>query len=500
MNIFQKYSLPKISGFSTKLEEEFRADFYNQSLNNIRFGFLLCALLYSIFGILDVWIIPETKIYAFIIRFLVVVPLCLLIISLSYSVYFKLFHQFIISTGVVIAGLGIVVMIALAKPHELGFKLYYSGLILVIIWNYGFLRQRFKFALISALIITACYQLVAIFMQHLTAHAFMHEYKLIFISNNFFFISANIIGAVISYTNEKLHRHNFWTRKKIEEENETITQFSEMLFEIKEEVITQNSEIQKQKEELSSKNQILESQHLTIYKQLQELKQLNYSKDQFLSIIAHDLRNPFTSIMSNTEALILFLERNNQLKAIEKSKIILNATVLANELLDSLLKWAETQNSNTNIHLHEIQLNPLVNSVLALAEFSSAAKQISIQNLIPTNIKVQADKDILEFIIRNLVYNAIEYTPENGKILIESTQTEGFIHISIQDTGTGIPKHIQEKLFRLDAKVTTKGTQGEAGTGMGLILCKEFIEKLGGKIWFETDANLGTKFIFSLPF
>ena len=239
--------------------------------------------------------------------------------------------------------------------------------------------------------------------------------------------------------------------------------------------------------------------HLKICRQNLELKQLNAEKDKFFSIIAHDLRSPFTGFLGLTQIL------EEQLSDLSKEEILdfstsmrISATKLFT-LLENLLEWARIQQGLIPFTPETVQLLAVVNESIGMIKESASLKQIEIIYDIPDEITVVTDTNILQTILRNLVSNAVKFTSKNGSIIISVLpQNDGSMVISIKDTGIGMSQHIMDNLFRIDVNTSRKGTDGETSTGLGLIICKDFIEKHGGKLWVESEVGKGSSFNFTL--
>jgi hypothetical protein len=246
--------------FDNATEKLFQVDYIQKSLFSIRFGLILAMFLYGSFGFLDLWIVPYTKHIAWFIRFAIVVPLLLLVYIFSFHGNFKKFNQLIISTLVLILGLGIVAMIAVSKPEELGFKYYYVGLILVIFAGYTFLRLQFWYAIIPSVLIGIGYEFVAIYFQKLFTGNIDDPGMQIFVNNNFFFISANIIGLSASYSLEVLFRNEFTQNLKIENEKQEVIKFNNILHQKNHEIEAQRDEIEAQKNEILNQHEVLINQ------------------------------------------------------------------------------------------------------------------------------------------------------------------------------------------------------------------------------------------------
>lgn len=230
----------------------------------------------------------------------------------------------------------------------------------------------------------------------------------------------------------------------------------------------------------------------------EELKMLNATKDKFFSIIAHDLRSPFHYLLSYSEMLATEIESLSQEEIISYGKGLnenLNRLFI---LLENLLNWSMLQRNMIIYRPINQNLRDTVNKIIELFNMNALKKNITITNNVDTGTFVYADVDILHSIIHNLITNAIKFTPKGGRIIVSAVGKEGFVEISIQDTGIGIKPEKISELFNFNSMYTTEGTAGEKGTGLGLPLCKEFIESNGCKIWVESELGKGSKFKFTL--
>jgi len=237
----------------------------------------------------------------------------------------------------------------------------------------------------------------------------------------------------------------------------------------------------------------------TIKLQNEELIKMNASKDKFFSIIAHDLKNPFNSILGFSEHLIEQVNEKDYEQIGEFANIIRQSSIRAMDLLKNLLEWAQSQSGKMEFKPEYFEINSIVNEVILLMKGNAEQKSIVIINNLSSGIQVNADKAMLSAVLRNLISNAIKFTQPNGKITVNSVVKQNELTISVIDTGVGISKERINNLFNICEGYSTQGTQKEKGTGLGLILCKEFIEKNSGKIWVESEAGIGSAFYFSLP-
>lgn len=243
----------------------------------------------------------------------------------------------------------------------------------------------------------------------------------------------------------------------------------------------------------------LTQQTITIEKQKKELERANATKDKFFSIIAHDLKNPFASLIGASDLLVENSEELSREQIQTFSGIINKSARQAHRLLENLLTWSRMQTGSIAWKPKEIDLWDLVNEVVILHTGSAENKEIEIKASIHEDLRIMADPNMINTVVRNLVSNAIKFTPRGGKINVSSYFNEKYIEIWVSDSGIGIDSEDQKKLFRIDEQVTNNGTENETGTGLGLLLCKEFVERHKGKIWVESSLGKGSVFKFSLP-
>jgi signal transduction histidine kinase/ligand-binding sensor domain-containing protein len=230
-----------------------------------------------------------------------------------------------------------------------------------------------------------------------------------------------------------------------------------------------------------------------------ELKELNASKDKFFSIIAHDLKNPFSTIIGFSEILKEDLSAQPAGRPKEYSKMIYTSAVQTFRLLENLLEWANSQRGNIVFKPHRIKFSDLLNEELKTLNETASGKNIEISCEVPENLTILADKNMLKTILRNLISNAIKFTRRNGKVTVKASFDNKNAQIEVSDNGIGMSQETILKLFRIDANLTTLGTEKEKGTGLGLFLCKEFVDKHGGKIWVTSETGNGTSFFFTIP-
>ncbi len=245
---------------------------------------------------------------------------------------------------------------------------------------------------------------------------------------------------------------------------------------------------------------LLKKNYEDISKSLEELKKLNETKDKFISIISHDLRTPFTSILGFTD-LLLYDDSLTESERKQYIKFVRESAQSMLSLVNSILDWTRLQTGRIRFEPAKINVTEVIKNVLNSLSGAAIKKSINIINLIHDDIYLIVDKNLISQAISNLISNAIKFTPVEGKIEISAklNSTNNYYIFSIKDSGIGIKPEDISKLFLIESKFTTEGTAGEKGTGLGLSFVKEIIEKHNGKIWVESQYGKGSNFQFSLP-
>ncbi len=231
-----------------------------------------------------------------------------------------------------------------------------------------------------------------------------------------------------------------------------------------------------------------------------QLLQLNADKDRFISILGHDLKSPFNVLLGFSELLTKNIHNYDIDKIEEFSNLINNTARNCYTLLEDILMWARAQQGSIPFKPQNLSLTDVCNDVLITLNPTANAKNIVINCLTEDHLNVFADIDMLKTVLRNLISNAVKFTNIDGVININAEQNSENITISVSDNGIGISPDNLSKLFGISEVITTIGTAKETGTGLGLLLCKEFVEKHGGKIWVESEVAKGSDFKFTLPF
>ena len=232
----------------------------------------------------------------------------------------------------------------------------------------------------------------------------------------------------------------------------------------------------------------------------EELVMLNSEKDKFFSIIAHDLRGPFSGFLGLTN---IFASQFSEMKLDEMQKLALlmkDSAVNLFRLLENLLEWSQMKRGLTTANPEQFSLNKILSGSINLIKELAAKKEITISSDVQEELQVYADINMFEAAVRNLLSNALKFTSKGGSVTLSANSTtDNKVEVSVKDTGIGMNKEIMESLFRLDVSTKRKGTEGEPSTGLGLHICKEFIEKNGGEITVESEEGKGTTFKFTVP-
>lgn len=230
-----------------------------------------------------------------------------------------------------------------------------------------------------------------------------------------------------------------------------------------------------------------------------QLKEANATKDRFISILGHDLKNPFNSLLGFSDLLLKNIDRYDRKKIKELVGFINNSSKKTYNLLNNLLEWSRSQRNKIPFNPEMTNLYYLVQDSYLLLNSSAEAKKIQIKLNIPQEIDVEVDTEMIKTVVRNLLSNAIKFTPENGTITISANKDNEKIQLEIADTGTGMNEKTKNSLFKIGETKSKAGTNGEQGTGFGLLLCKEFIDKHNGKIDVKSEVNKGSRFIITIP-
>lgn len=261
----------------------------------------------------------------------------------------------------------------------------------------------------------------------------------------------------------------------------------------------QKNEIEKKNTILSNKNKKIETQARELVEKNRQLVKLNSNKDKFFTIISHDIKSPFSGLLGIVEMLNTDYEELSTEEIKELIGLARSASLNIYKLLEGLLEWAQTQTDGVGCEFENINLYDESRMIIALQKASALNKKIIIDNKIEEDLFVLADKRSINTVLRNLVANAIKFTPNGGIIKVSTEIEDAEVIVAVSDAGIGMSEEDKNKLFKIEIHHTTVGTNKEMGTGLGLILCKELIKKHNGKIWVESELGKGSSFKFTLP-
>ena len=240
--------------------------------------------------------------------------------------------------------------------------------------------------------------------------------------------------------------------------------------------------------------------HLALKFAREELQLANRTKDKFFSIIGHDLRSPFSTLIGFSEYLMDDYAKMDDAAKQDIIGDILSISKRSYQLFENLLAWSKSQSGSMPCNFEKVDLCQLLDEHLVILQKKAKEKEIDLVCDVPENMLVNADVQMILTVIRNLISNAIKFTPRNGEIKVSAVPAgDGFIQTTISDSGVGIPDEVKKRLFLVGEHVSTMGTEQEQGSGLGLMLCAEFVKKHQGEIWIDSEPGKGSRFHFTMP-
>ncbi len=274
-----------------------------------------------------------------------------------------------------------------------------------------------------------------------------------------------------------------------------------------------NALLKKQKEEIAVSNRMLKELNLSLFEHQEKVESLNKklkeseknlininkTKDKFFSIISHDLRNPFASIVSFSRILKRDIDTLSKEELHELVEDLDTSVIKISNLLDNLLQWSRTQTGKISFKPEKFSLKEVIIENFNLFATSAREKEIDLLDKTEGDVIVYGDINMTDTVLRNLISNALKYSHPGGKVVVSAMEKNGFIELSVSDTGVGVSKQDQLKLFRSDMLHSTYGTKDEKGSGLGLLLCREFISRQGGTLSIKSEVGKGSEFSFTLP-
>jgi len=488
------YLTLSFTGDLSQYEEDFQEDYFKRSLSPFRFSLILSMIFYGAFAFLDAVTVPSLKEVFWFIRFGIVFPVLIAVYLFSYSKPFKKYMQFIISCIMFITSFGIIIMIIYAA--KVGNYSYYAGLILIFIFGYSFIRARFIYALIAGWSVVISYEISAIWVSHTPVS--------ILINNNYFFISANIIGMLISYFLELSARKEFYIRILLEQEKENVKIANNAL----------EKRVQDRTKQLSAANldlkkeieirQKFERERTELEKKLFQLQKME-TIGTLAGGIAHDFNNILTPILGYTDMAREELPEESNLRFdIEQ---INNAALRGKDLVQQILTFSR----EVDFEKKPIQIQPIVEEALNLLKASFPPSVKIKQNLDPRIGTVLADSTHIHQIVMNLCTNANHSMITTGGLLevkldalmvdqkiaekIPNLKKGDYIRLTISDTGHGMDIKTKERIF--EPFFTHK--EVGSGSGLGLSVVHGIINSYGGAIVVDSAPGEGTKFSIYLP-
>ncbi len=482
---------PLTLSFPKSLEKLFLDNYFDSSITLVRFSLVVGIVIYGFFGILDALLIPSMKETLWIIRFGIVCPFLLAVIAFSFSSFFKKYFQLAVSSAMVVSGLGIIAMIAIIPP-PVNYT-YYAGLILVFLWGYTFTRVRFAWATAAGWSLVAFYEIVAIFVAKTPDE--------VLISNNFFFISANLACMFSCYYIEYYCRRDFYLAYLLKNEQEKITEANRTLEKIIHERTSELKETNVNLRQEIAERRRAEENKTELENQLYQSKKLE-AVGTLAGGIAHDFNNLLMGIQGYTS--LLLMESENSHKQREKLRNIEQYVIRGSELTRQLLGFAR----GGKYEAVATNINKLIENSSNL--FGRTKKEITISVSLDSDAwTVEVDQGQIEQVLLNLYVNAWQAMPGGGHISIEtknilldddeamslSLEPGKYVKISVTDTGTGMDERTKERIF--EPFFTTK--EMGRGTGLGLASAYGIIKSHGGVIDVQSMIGRGTTFIIYLP-
>ena len=450
--------------FSKGNERLFLKKYFSDSIFQFRIAFILLIILYGAFGYLDTRVIPEYAATFHAIRFLFVIPILFIVFLLSFTRLFQKVWQVLLLISFIASGCGISIMTLLAPENYA----YYGGMMLVFFAGYFFIKLRFFLATIAGWSILLMYNIGAMYYTHMPEE--------LLITNNFFFISTNLIGMFAAYNIEYYTRRNFILSRKLDNEKLLVLDANKNL-----EITVEK----RTKELLKAKEQAEESDRL---------------KSAFLANMSHEIRTPMNGILGFTDLLLkpdLSSEkRKSFIKIVHQSGQRMLSTV------NDIVEISKIEAGLINVIKKETDLNERVKELIGFFRFEAEKKGLNLilEKLLPVENKyLMTDQNKFDSILTNLIKNAIKYT-DTGTINVGCSQKGMEVEFYVKDTGIGIPKNRHKAVFKRFEQADIEDTKAFQGSGLGLAISKSYVEMMNGKIWVESDEKTGSTFYFTLPY
>ena len=471
-----------------QLEQKFRKQYFINSLRVFRISLLTVIVLYASFGLLD-YSLAETYYKEFYtVRFLLVIPILILVFISSYISFFSKIWQILGALGLIAAGSGIIYML-LKFPENI---YYYGGMFLIFMGGYFFIKLRFFSAVISGISLLLIYNIGSIVFYNL----FDIE-NIYWIAANAFFMSANIICIIGLYSSERLGRATFYQKQLLHDKQIEIELINEGL---EEQVKNRTKELDKRNDKLEREilsREIIE-QKLTVAKEKAE--ESDRLKTAFLANMSHEIRTPMNGILGFTELL-----KEPDLTGDEKDKYIQIIQKSGDRMLNTVNDIIEVSKIETGLLKAEygtISINNILHELFQFFELEVTNKGMNLEfhtGLSEQDSMIRSDNSMLVSIVTNLVKNAIKYS-KNGTIKFGYQLKDDTLEFYVKDEGIGISEKQQTSIFNRFTQENQDKSKAVEGSGLGLSISKAYIELLNGKIWVESTVGEGSCFYFTHPY
>ncbi len=486
----------RFSGPMAELEAPYRDHYLVQTLMQIRISFMLGALMYAIFGILDALVLPQHRHIAWLIRYAFICPCILAVVGATFVPRLHGYLQPMMSFTIAIGGLGIVLMTIIA-PEPINYY-YYAGLILILMFGYSFIYLRFLWASLSGWIIVMLYNIAAVLTQ---------TPPIELISNNFFLISANIAGMLICYTIEFMGRRNFFLMHLLAQEQRKIEQANDQLEARVSERTAALEEMNRQLSLEMAEHERAEQERRRLEGQLKQAEKLE-TIGRLTAGVAHDLNNILSGLVTYPDVLLMDLPKDNHWQ--KPLSIIQQAGRKAAAIVQDLLSLARQGLAEKEI----VNLNQIVADYLASPEYRqllSNHRQVRLEaNLEETVLNIRGSAFHISKVLMNLIHNACEANLVDGSVRIttqnryldqphdayERIEEGEYVVLSVVDTGIGINREDLTKIFE---PFYTKKKLGRSGTGLGMTLIWSTVKDHGGFIDIQTEQGRGSTFDLYFP-
>lgn len=444
----------KLFGYNIGMQikrQSLNLHYFDSSLRITRVGLILGIVLYSLFGLFDPLLLPQSYQKLFWIRYLIVLPGLVLCFCLTYVKKVNRFNQLISFCAMLIGFSGMLICMYYGSSDPAIQFVYFTGLILLVSFGPMLLALNTFFTVLSISIA------IIVFVLFINQAACVDSNYLactIFLEQLAFLLSAGLLGSIIQFFITKLQQKEKNNLLKITRKKNQLEQYSK------------------------------------------KLKNADEVKNKLLSIISHDIKGPLASIRGILYLYSTDMISNQEFKDHSKKlELLLSST---GNLLDNLLFWSIYQGSKTPLSLKQSKIFDLVTENFNLYHFVSQNKSTKLINKVDESLSIAIDKTLINLVLRNLISNAVKFT-ENGNIMVYTKLMDSTLSIIVEDTGTGMSVEQIDRIYEWNERNSISGTRNEKGTGIGLIICKEFIEKHGGRLRVESRLSEGTKIAIELP-